>query len=47
LQAGRLHHIGADVHITYAEVEKRRALLKHLKEQGCKFFREGKEHTVY
>jgi predicted RNA binding protein YcfA (HicA-like mRNA interferase family) len=26
---------------------KRRALLRHLKEQGCKFFREGKEHTVY
>ena len=26
---------------------KRRALLKHLKGQGCEFLREGSRHTVY
>jgi len=26
---------------------KRRALLKHIAEQGCEFLREGREHTVY
>ncbi len=26
---------------------KRRALLKHLREQGCEFLREGGRHTVY
>ncbi|MHA1278584.1 MAG: type II toxin-antitoxin system HicA family toxin [Candidatus Helarchaeota archaeon] len=26
---------------------KRRKLLKHLKEHGCEFLREGKKHTVY
>jgi mRNA interferase HicA len=26
---------------------KRRALLKHLKSQGCEFLREGSRHTVY
>ena len=26
---------------------KRRALLKHLREQGCEFLREGSRHTVY
>jgi predicted RNA binding protein YcfA (HicA-like mRNA interferase family) len=26
---------------------KRNALLKHLKKYGCKFFREGKKHTIY
>jgi mRNA interferase HicA len=26
---------------------KRRALLKHLREHGCEFQREGNRHTVY
>jgi mRNA interferase HicA len=26
---------------------KRRNLLRHLREHGCVFFREGKRHTVY
>jgi mRNA interferase HicA len=26
---------------------KRRALLKHLRERGCEFLREGSRHTVY
>lgn len=26
---------------------KRRALLKHLKAQGCELFREGSKHSVY
>jgi mRNA interferase HicA len=26
---------------------KRRALLKHLREHGCEFQREGSRHTVY
>jgi mRNA interferase HicA len=26
---------------------KRRALLKHLREQGCEFLREGGRHTMY
>ena len=26
---------------------KRRALLKRLRERGCKFLREGSRHTVY
>ncbi len=26
---------------------KRHALLKHLKEHGCQFLREGSRHTVY
>ena len=26
---------------------KRRALLKHLRDQGCEFLREGSRHTVY
>jgi mRNA interferase HicA len=26
---------------------KRRALLKHLREQGCEFLREGSRHTMY
>ena len=26
---------------------KRRALVKHLKGQGCEFLREGSRHTVY
>ncbi len=26
---------------------KRRALLQHLKKNGCEFFREGKKHTIY
>ena len=26
---------------------KRRALLKHLRERGCEFLREGSSHTVY
>jgi mRNA interferase HicA len=26
---------------------KRRALLKHLRERGCEFLREGRRHTVY
>ena len=26
---------------------KRRKLIQHLEEQGCKFLREGRKHTVY
>ena len=26
---------------------KRAQLLKHLKKHDCKFFREGKKHTIY
>ncbi|HHS12474.1 MAG TPA: type II toxin-antitoxin system HicA family toxin [bacterium] len=26
---------------------KRRRLLKHLRDHGCKLLREGKKHTVY
>ena len=26
---------------------KRRALLKHLKDHGCEFLREGTRHTMY
>lgn len=26
---------------------KRKALLRHLEQQGCEFLREGKKHTVY
>jgi mRNA interferase HicA len=26
---------------------KRRALLKHLRKQGCELFREGSRHSVY
>ncbi|MEA2045421.1 MAG: type II toxin-antitoxin system HicA family toxin [Euryarchaeota archaeon] len=26
---------------------KRRKLIRHLEEHGCKFLREGRKHTVY
>jgi mRNA interferase HicA len=26
---------------------KRKALIRHLENHGCEFFREGKKHTVY
>ena len=26
---------------------KRKALIRHLEDQGCEFLREGKKHTVY
>ncbi len=26
---------------------KRKALIRHLEENGCEFLREGKKHTVY
>ena len=26
---------------------KRHELIKHLKQEGCKYIREGKKHTVY
>jgi mRNA interferase HicA len=26
---------------------KRKALIRHLEDQGCESFREGKKHTVY